>query len=137
MLSEDKVGNIEALEQKLKLIGQSTHSNETGYWQKLSIYCKNLSADQLNFINNNDKVIETKKVMMEAFNLFLFEKFKDEFILSNVTKPLCDTYINSILEAQEEYSNILASAVRENETLRKKIQELERKQNEKYNPKRT
>ena len=137
MFNFEKVGNsIETLEQKIKNLEEKPSTNEAGYWQKLSVYCQNMSADQLNFINSNKKVIEKQKKMMDAFNLFLFEKHKEEFAQIEQLKPLCEEYINAILSASDDYADVLKITKQENEELKKKILELERKQNDRSNTKR-
>lgn len=123
----DKVGNIKNLEQQLKSLESKTSTNSTGYWQILSSNCEKMSADQLNFINSNNKVIECKAKMMEAFNLFLFEKYKDDFAQAETIRPICDEYINTILQVADEYGDVMKRTLEENEKLKARIEELERK----------
>lgn len=123
----DKVGNIKNLEQQLKSLESKTSTNSTGYWQILSSNCEKMSADQLNFINSNNKVIECKAKMMEAFNLFLFERYKEDFAQVETIRPICDEYINIILQVADEYGDVMKRTLEENEKLKAKIQELERK----------
>ena len=123
----DKVGNIKNLEQQLKSLESKTSTNSTGYWQILSSNCEKMSADQLNFINSNTKVIECKAKMMEAFNLFLFEKYKDDFAQVETIRPICDEYINTILQVADEYGDVMKRTLEENEKLKARIEELERK----------
>lgn len=132
----DKVGNIEFLEKQLKSLEAKTSTNSTGYWSILSGKCEKMSADQLNFINSNTKVIECKAKMMEAFSLFLFEKYKEDFVLIEAFKPICDEYVNTILDVSEEYGDVMKRTLQENEQLKAKILELERK-NAKQNTKGT
>lgn len=123
----DKVGNIKNLEQQLKSLESKTSTNSTGYWQILSSNCEKMSADQLNFINSNNKVIECKAKMMEAFNLFLFEKYKDDFAQVETIRPICDEYINTILQVADDYGDVMKRTLEENEKLKARIEELERK----------
>ena len=123
----DKVGNIKNLEQQLKSLESKTSTNSTGYWQILSSNCEKMSADQLNYINSNNKVIECKAKMMEAFNLFLFEKYKDDFAQVETIRPICDEYINTILQVADEYGDVMKRTLEENEKLKARIEELERK----------
>ena len=123
----DKVGNIKNLEQQLKSLESKTSSNSSGYWQILSSNCEKMSADQLNFINSNTKVIECKAKMMEAFNLFMFEKYKDDFAQVETIRPICDEYINTILQVADEYGDVMKRTLEENEKLKARIEELERK----------
>jgi hypothetical protein len=123
----DKVGNIEFLEKQLKSLESKTSTNSTGYWTILSSNCEKMSADQLNFINSNDKVIECKAKMMEAFNLFLFERYKEDFAQVETIRPICDEYVNTILQVADDYGDVMKRTLEENEKLKAKIQELERK----------
>lgn len=139
MFESDRVGNIELLEHKLKNIESKSSTSKSGYWQKLSDMCSKLSADQLNYVTNNQNVIKTKNKMMEAFSLYLFEKYKDDFAEIQTFQNVCDDYIDTIEDTIKEYSNKLTSTFEENKVLKNKINELERKlnNNEKSNTKRT
>lgn len=139
MFESDRVGNIELLEHKLKNLEDKTSTSKSGYWQKLSDICSKLSADQLNYVTNNQNVIMTKNKMMEAFSLYLFEKYKDDFAEIQNFQTVCDDYIDTIEDTIKEYSNKVTSTFEENKILKNKISELERKlnNNEKSNTKRT
>ena len=121
----NKVGNIEFLEKQLKTLEAKASTNSTGYWSILSEKCEKMSPDQLNFINSSPKVIEYKAKVMEAFSLFLFEKFKEDFVLVEAIKPICDEYVNTILDVAEEYGDVVKRTLQENEQLKAKIRELE------------
>lgn len=131
----DKVGSIEYLERKLQQLGES-QANNTGYWLKLSEHCSKLSSDQLKYVNSCDKVKKAKSKMMDAFNLYLFEKFKDEFAKLPNMQTICDDYIESIINATDDYSNNVQNALLENEKLKQRIAELEQL-NDKSSTKRT
>jgi hypothetical protein len=136
-LNDNKVGStIEQMEQKLKDLEANATTNKTGYWQRLTAHCEKMSADQLKFIDTNKKVIEAKAVMMNAFNLYLFERFKEDFAGVEKLQPICNEYINSILQASDSYADVLANTLKENEELKKRLEELERKQSDKNNSKR-
>jgi cell division septum initiation protein DivIVA len=121
----NKVGSIEVLEQKLKQL--KTQPNNTSYWQKLSDECSKMSADQLNYLNTCEEVTQAKNQMMEAFNLYLFEKFKDDFSEQEIFRKICDDYQDTILDIAKKYSESIAKTLDENKELKAKIQELERK----------
>ena len=133
--SFNKVGSIETLEQKLKQLEKP--ANKTSYWQKLPDMCAKMSADQLNYVQNSEEVIRAKSQMMEAFNLFLFEKYKDEFVEVEMFTKLCDEYIDTISDIAQKYSDGVAQTLDENKALKAKIKELERKLNEKSDTKGT
>ena len=131
----NKVGSIEILEQKINELANP--ANSTSYWQKLSDCCSKMSADQLNYVSNNEEVIATKSKMMEAFNLYLFEKFKEEFANTEMFTKYCDDYIDKITDIAVNYSESIARTLDENEKLKAKIAKLERALNEKSNTKGT
>ena len=126
---ENKVGSIEQLEQKLKSLEVDSSRNKTGYWQKLSDLCSKMSADQLNFVSNNDEVINAKSKMMEAFSLFLFEKYKEDFASIENFQKYCDDYIDTINDTAKNYHENVSKAINENKELRARILKLEKELN--------
>jgi hypothetical protein len=94
-----------------------------------------MSADQRNFISTHDEVIKAKSVMMEAFNLYLFERFKEEFATTEMFTKCCDDYVDKIIDTASNYSESITKTLDENEKLKAKIAELERKLNAKSNTK--
>ena len=120
--SENKVGSIEALEQKLKSL--EAPAVKTSYWQKLSEKCSKMSADQLHFVSNSDEVIEAKSKMMEAFNLFLFEKFKEDFVQVEQFQKLADNYIDTIEDIGKDYTKQVTKTIEENLEQRQEIERL-------------
>ena len=133
--SFNKVGTIETLEQKLKQLEKP--ASKSSYWQKLSDMCAKMSADQLNYVQNSEEVLKAKSQVMEAFNLYLFEKFKDDFVEVEMFTKLCDEYVDTITDIAQRYSDGVIKTLDENKELRAKIKELERKLNEKSDTKGT
>lgn len=133
--SFNKVGTIETLEQKLKQLEKP--ASKSSYWQKLSDTCAKMSADQLNYVQNSEEVLKAKSQVMEAFNLYLFEKFKDDFVEVEMFTKLCDEYVDTITDIAQRYSDGVIKTLDENKELRAKIKELERKLNEKSDTKGT
>ena len=130
MFNNKRVGVTEEYKENLGITGGFKSSGPNDYWQRLSDYYSKMSADQQNFVSNNDKVLEAKTKMMEAFNLFIFERYKDEFVKLDSFHKLCDDYIEAVINAGQEYSEQIAKTVEENESLKMQIAELERKLNE-------
>ena len=133
--SFNKVGTSETFEQKLKQLEQKPAS-KSSYWQKLSDTCAKMSADQLNYVQNSEEVLKAKSQVMEAFNLYLFEKFKDDFVEVEMFTKLCDEYVDTITDIAQRYSDGVIKTLDENKELKAKIKELERKLNEKSDTKR-
>jgi uncharacterized coiled-coil DUF342 family protein len=131
--SLDKVGSIELLQRKVRELEHET--SKSSYWLKLSDECGKMSADQLNYVSTHEEVIKAKSQMMEAFNLYLFEKYKEEFAEAEMFKKYCDDYIDKIADVASNYSESITKTLDENEKLKAKIAELERKLNAKSNTK--
>ena len=124
--SFNKVGSIETLEQKLNELKTPSKSS---YWQKLSDCCSKMSADQFNYVSNNEEVIQTKSQMMDAFNLYLFEKYKEEFASTDMFTKVCDDYLDKVIDVASNYSESITKTLDENEKLKAKIAKLEKELN--------
>lgn len=132
MFNDGRVGEIEYYKQQLANLGQNNVPvKQESYWQKLTDYCSKMSADQQSFVNNSKEVRDSRVKMMEAFNLYLFERHKDEFIQLDDFRELCDRYVDSVLSTSKEYSAQVARTADENVSLKARIAELERKLNAK------
>jgi hypothetical protein len=138
MFNDGRVGEIEYYKQQLANLGQNTVPvKQESYWQKLTDYCNKMSADQQSFVSNSKEVQESRAKMMEAFNLYLFERYKDEFIQLDDFRGLCDKYVESVITISKDYSVQIAKTVDENESLKTRTAELERKLNAKSDTSRT
>ena len=132
MFNDGRVGEIEYYKQQLANLGQNNVPvKQESYWQKLTDYCSKMSADQQSFVNNSKEVRDSRAKMMDAFNLYLFERHKDEFIQLDDFRELCDRYVDSVLSTSQEYSVQVARTADENVSLKARIAELERKLNAK------
>ena len=120
--SDNKVGLIEQYKQELKSIQNHsfTNSNNIGYWNRLTDYISKFSTDQLNYIDSNKEVVKAHSDMLQAFLLYMFDKHKDEFVALDNFRPICDTYINSVIQAGEQYT-------KENDNLRQRLKEYEKR----------
>lgn len=134
MFGNGRVGGIDYYK-SLTNLGDSL-SNQQGavnYWQKLADYCSKMSADQQSFVEKNPKVQVTRAKMMDAFLLYLFERHKDEFIQLDGFRQLCDDYIDTVINTSNDYSAQITQAISENDSLKNRVAELERKLNEQSN----
>lgn len=121
MKADTRAGRIELLEQT---INSFNADNKTSYWNKLSDICSKMSSTQLNFVDTNKNVIDKKLQMMEAFNLFLFQKMRDEFVKYPEFEKICDSYIDSIIEALKEYDDNITNILEENRKLKEENADL-------------
>jgi len=130
MTNDKLVGKIGRYREQIKILdNQTPQTPQTplAAWRRLSDYTARVSSDQLIYINHDSKVLEAKQAMMSAFVSYLFEKYKDEFYRFDSFQPLCDTYINSVIGAYDAYTERATEALDENEALKQRIAELERK----------
>lgn len=126
--SDNKVGLIEQYKQEIKNIKNNSHStNNSGYWNKLTDYISKFSADQLKFIDNNPQVIKAHNEMLNTFVEYLFEKHKDDFAAFDNFRPICDTYIDCVINTANEYEEKMSSALNENAELKNKLKEYEKR----------
>lgn len=130
----DKSGEIEHLRQKLNQL-EAGDNKPSGYWQRLSDYCGKMSPDQLSFVDTNQKVVEARNQMFEAFTLYLFDKHKTEFAEVETCRPFCDTYVDTVLQASQQYADEVATAISEKAKLEERIRLLELELKEKKNAK--
>lgn len=122
--AENKVGKIDALRKQINDL--NIQENKTSYWQKLSKMCENLSADQQEYINTSEEVKKAKSQMVEAFNLFLFENFKEQFSNNEMFARYCDSYIDSIQDALSDYKNNMARIIEENKKLKDELKQIKK-----------
>ena len=94
-------------------------------WQRLTDYCSKMSQDQQLFVNQKPEVVEVRNKLMEAFSLFLFEKFKTEFSKVADFQQLCNSYIDTVIQAGQDYSKQVVNVMDENKALIARIAELE------------
>lgn len=83
-------------------------------WQRLTDYCSKMSQDQQLFVNQKPEVVEVRNKLMEAFSLFLFEKFKTEFSKVADFQQLCNSYIDTVIQAGQDYSKQVVNVMDEN-----------------------
>ena len=118
--SDNKVGLIERYKTELATLQHKKSVNDIGYWNKLTDYTNKFSTDQLNYIDSNKEVVKAHSDMLQAFLLYMFDKYKDEFVALDNFRPICDTYINSVIQAGEQYT-------KENDNLRQRLKEYEKR----------
>lgn len=120
----NRVGRIELLEKQINNL--NVQENQTSYWQKLSKMCENLSSDQQEYINTSDEVKKAKLQMMEAFNLFLFESFKEQFAGNDFFLKYCDEYIYKVQDALNAYKSNMSRVIEENKKLKEELEQVKK-----------
>ena len=94
-------------------------------WQRLTDYCSKMSQDQQLFVNQKPEVVEVRNKLMEAFSLFQLEKFNTEFSKVADFQQLCNSYIDTVIQAGQDYSKQVVNVMDENKALKARIAELE------------
>ena len=120
----NRVGRIELLEKQINNL--NVQENPTSYWQKLSKMCENLSSDQQEYINTSDEVKKAKLQMMEAFNLFLFESFKEQFASNDFFLKYCNEYIYKVQDALNDYKSNMSRVIEENKKLKEELEQVKK-----------
>lgn len=135
---DKKASEIEEYKQELNRLYNKTNNKTSAYWNRLGDYTAKMSPDQQVFVNKSQDVIDAKNEMFNGFSLYLFERFKDDFCQIDSFRPLCDRYIDSVINTGNTYEGQVAQAMDENQKLKQRISELERKlsNNGKSNPNR-
>lgn len=121
-----KVGEIERLQQQVKDL-RTQGNDKTDYWQKLDKINQSLSADQQEFLNNSVEVLQAKTQLVEAFNLFLFKNFREQFAQDEYFRIVCDRYIDTIQDELKEYGNNISKIIEENNKLKNEIKQIKEK----------
>ena len=121
-----KVGEIERLQQQVHDL-RTQGNDKTGYWLKLDKINQSLSADQQEFLNNSVEVLQAKTQLVEAFNLFLFRNFREQFAQDDCFKIICDRYIDTIQDELKQYGNNISKIIEENKKLKNEISQIKEK----------
>lgn len=121
-----KVGEIERLQQQVKDL-RTQAIDKTDYWQKLDKINQNLSSDQQEYLNNSVEVMQAKTQLVEAFNLFLFTNFREQFAQDEYFRIVCDRYIDVIQDELKQYGNNISKIIEENNKLKNEIKQIKEK----------
>lgn len=120
----NRVGKIELLESQIKNL--NVQENQTSYWTKLDKLSQSLSSDQQEYLNNSEDVKKAKSQMVEAFSLFLFKNFREQFAASNEFKIYCDKYVDSIEDTLNDFKINLSKLREENEKLKGELEQIKK-----------
>lgn len=95
-----------------------------GYWKHLTDSVGGMDISQVQYVMSQDSVKNVYAELMNAFNLFLFERFKEEFSAIPSFQPLVERYVNTILSSAQEYGKHAKYLEEENNKLKKELEEL-------------
>lgn len=108
----------------LENIKQVIEIPKTTCWNRLQDAAGSMDASQTAFVMSQDSVKLSYKDMMDSFNSFLFERFKNEFASVPTFQPIIDKYIDSVIQSAQEYGKHTADIEEENRRLRKELEDL-------------
>jgi hypothetical protein len=95
------------------------------FWIKYEDIIRNMSKEELNFVNKQESVILAKQNLISVFIDYLFEKEKNNFIaISEISKQVAENYLNEIQKASSNYVSKNEILENENAELKKRIEEL-------------
>lgn len=100
-------------------------------WKRFNDLTSRMSDDQQAFVNNSEKAVEKRQELMQTFNNWLFERFKNDFVKIPAFASLAEEYVNTIADVAQEFGQKTAGLAKENEELRRQIAELKAKQEDK------
>lgn len=98
----------------LETLRQMVDKPQQNYWSKLKDSTGSMDVSQ-------DSVKEKYREMLEAFNSFLFEKFKEDFSAVPTFQPVVEDYVNAVLKSAENYGNHVKDLEEENKRLREAL----------------
>lgn len=111
---------VKALETLKQMVDKPQHN----YWDRLKDSAGSMDVAQVTFVMSQDAVKEAYSGMMEAFNSFLFEKFKEDFSTVQTFQPAIERYVDAVLKTAQDYGKHAAALEEENSKLKQQIEEL-------------
>lgn len=93
-------------------------------WKRLQDNTSSMPSAQQAYVMSQENVQKSYEKMMESFNTFLFERFKEDFSAVPAFKPVIDDYIDSVLTTAQEYGKHTVELEQENKKLKQMIEEL-------------
>ena len=100
------------------------NQNQNPFWLKYESLIQKMSKEEINFVAKQESVIKAKESLISVFIDYLFEKEKNNFILTELSKSVTENYLTEIEKASSNYISRAESLENENILLKKKIEEL-------------
>lgn len=94
------------------------------HWKRLQDATSSIDMSQSNWIMSQDNVKSAYGDLMQAFQHYLFERFKDDFAGLPLYQDIISKYVDSVLAAAQGFAKRTAQLEKENEELKQKLQEL-------------
>lgn len=107
----------------LETLKQMVDNPQQNYWNRLKDSTDKMDTAQVSWVMSQDSVKKVYEDMMESFNSFLFEKFKEDFSAVPAFQPTIEKYVNTILESSQEYGKRTKELEEENKRLKQQLEE--------------
>ena len=93
-------------------------------WKRLQDATTSIDMSQSNWIMSQETVKSAYGDLMQAFQHYLFERFKDDFASLPLYQDIISKYVDSVLAAAQGFAKRTEQLERENEELKRKLEEL-------------
>lgn len=121
--------SIEQLERKIKELNSGAQKTpQSEVWRRFNDLIARMSDDQRAYVGTNENVIKKRKDMMNVFNDWMFERFKDDFVAVPEFDKLAQEYVGAVASTSQEYAQKAAGLQEENERLKAEIEKLKANQ---------
>lgn len=107
----------------LDTLKQMVDKPQQKYWSRLKDSTDKMDIAQCTYVMSQDSVKEKYREMMESFNSFLFEKFKEDFSAIPTFQPAVEGYVDAILKSAQDYGKHTQDLEEENKRLKQQLEE--------------
>ena len=116
---------ISELEKKIQLLNNTAQTHTDSVWSVLDERTKGLTAQEAEAIMSSKEVLESKNKMLDAFvQMFLFSKYRNEFVSISSFRPLCEEYVNAVLNAKSGLCKHNIELEEENKRLKEELEKI-------------
>lgn len=119
--------SIDGLEQKLAGYKNSQKAEVQPIWKRFNDLIQQMSDDQKSYVANHEFVVGEKHKMMQVFNEWIFEKYKNEFVTISGFDSIAQGYVEAVASTAQEFGQKSAALRQENEQLRRELDELKKR----------
>lgn len=106
----------------------SVATKQADVWNRFDTVISKFSQEQMAYVNNSQKAIKKWKDLKEIFSDWLFAKYKNEFVSIPEFEKLAQEYVDTVVSTSQEYIENTKNLRKENEQLKKELEELRAKQ---------
>ena len=108
----------------LETIKETMGESKKNYFARLKDATGAMDISQVTWVMQQEAVKISYAEMLNAFNAYLFERFKEDFAAIKTYQPVIDKYINTVINSAQKFSEHTKELESENERLKQQIAEL-------------